>query len=147
MNGPTCRPGGASRPGFTILETMIGLGLLTVALVMLAQAAVWLLGDKLRLAGRQEALEAAANVLESARASSWDDLTPEWAAAQQLPEAQRLALAEGKLTVRVEPEAGQPRTRRVTVEVDWTQSDGKPAPTVGLIGLFSSRTTAAGGKP
>jgi hypothetical protein len=128
------------------MESLAALALLTLALVTLAQAGVWLLGEKLRLSARQEALELAANVLESARVRPWDQLTAEWAAAQQVPESQRLSLAEGKLRVRVEPEAGQSHTRRVTVEVDWVQNNGMPAPTVRLVGLFSARESAKSGE-
>jgi prepilin-type N-terminal cleavage/methylation domain-containing protein len=141
-------PSRAGRRGFTVLEIMVALGLLSVAMVLVAQLGLWSLSERRRNALRQEALETAANLLESAQASSWEALTPEWAAAQRLPDFLAQRLEEAKLTVRVEPEASRPRTKRVTVEIAWRLSNGMPAQPVVLVGLFSARSTQpSGGQP
>jgi hypothetical protein len=118
-----------------------------VALVLVAQLSFWSLSERRRNALRQEALETAANVLEAAQASSWEALTPEWAAGQRLPGPVAQRLDAGQLTVRVEPEASRPQTKRVTVEIDWRQWDGLPARPVVLVGFFSPRSAAQSGGP
>ncbi len=136
------------RRGFTLIETMVALGVLGVVLLLLAQLGGQVLLERRRNAARQEAVEAAANVLEAARACPWDELTPAWAARQRLPESLSRRLPGGRLQVRVEPEASRPNTRRVTVEVRWSHNDNRPAPPVQLVALRSARSgPAAGGKP
>jgi prepilin-type N-terminal cleavage/methylation domain-containing protein len=142
------RQQGDRRRGFTVLEIMVALGILSVVLVLVAQVGLWSLGERKRSALRQEALEAAANILESAQASPWEALTPPWAAAQRLPDGLAQRLDEARLEVRVEPEASHPRTKRVTVALAWRLGDGKPARPVVLVGLFSPRVAPqSGGQP
>jgi hypothetical protein len=145
MKYPPPRPRQHSRPGFSILETVIGLTVLTMALTLLAQFGVWCVGERAHSNNRQDALEHAANVLEEARALPWDALTPDWAAAQRLPAELDLRLIDGKETVTVEPEPSRPQTRRVTVEITWAKSRDHGARQVKLVALFSARE--AGGKP
>ena len=136
------------RQGFTVLEIMVALGLLSVALVLVAQVGLWSLSERRRSALRQEVLETAANILESAQASSWEALTPEWAAAQRLPESLAERLDQAQLTVRAEPEASRPQIKRVTVTIAWRLSNGMPAQPVVLVGLFSARLAQpSGGQP
>jgi Tfp pilus assembly protein PilV len=135
--------------GFTLAETTIALGVLAVAMTMLAQVGLWCMVERRDCADRQDALELAANVLEAARAVPFDALTPEWAGAQKLPADLQGRLNEGKLTVHVEPEpiqATMPQTRRVTVEITWQKNRHHQSSPVKLVGLFSARATE-GGKP
>jgi type II secretory pathway pseudopilin PulG len=126
--------------GFTILEITLALGVLMVAMVLVAQVAFESMRGRARNAARHQAEELAANVLEAARDCPWEDLTPEWAAAQRLPASGVESLVNGRLTVRVTLEADRPHVKRVTVTVSWTQDGEKPARPVELVGLFSSRT-------
>ncbi len=136
------------RGGFTIMEILFAIGLLTVALVLVAQLGVWGLLERRREALRQEALEAAANVLEAARATPWEALTPEWAAAQRLPASFAARVTAPKLVVRVVPEKDQPLTRRVTVDLTYVNDDRTAARSVYLVGLYSAREAPrAGGRP
>jgi len=96
--------------------------------------------DRKRNADRHEALELAANILESARACPWNSLSPSWAAEQKLPDFPVERLHEGRLTVRVESAADDPAIKRVTVAIHWLQEDGKAARPVELTALFSTRT-------
>jgi type II secretory pathway pseudopilin PulG len=134
--------------GFSMVEMTAALGILAAAMVMVGQVSLWCLAERKRHLARQDAQEAAVNILEAARATSWEALTPAWAKEQQrLPES----MAGGKIEVRVEPETGRPQTKRVTVEVQC-ELDGdkqhRPARVVKLVGLFSARTApASGGKP
>jgi hypothetical protein len=111
----------------------------------MAQAGGWARLERGRLAARLEALTAAGNVLEAARALPWDALTPQWAAAQRLPESALPLRPDARLEVRVEPEASVPRAKRVTAAVRWDFRDGVPPQEVRLVTLFSARDAA--GKP
>ena len=140
---PRTRSTRRPRPGFTVGEVLIALAVLTAAGALAAEGLTRLLADRSRLDARWEAAEAANNALEEARARPWDDLTPEWSAARPTPPS--LGRWTGsKLTVRVEPEAGRPRVKRVTAEVRWDR-EGEPWPTVTLTTLVAARTT--GGQP
>jgi hypothetical protein len=85
-----------------------------------------------------------ANVLEAARTRPWADLTPEWAAAQRLPDDLTDRLHEAVFTVRVEPEPDRPGVKRVSVELRWKQRDGTPARPITLAGLFADRSAGGG---
>ena len=136
------------RRGFTVLETLAALAILSVAMVLAAQVGVWSLMERSRSATRYEVLEAANNILEAARARSWTELTPDWAAEQRLPEELAGRLPEGQLQVRLQLEASRPQCKRVTVEIRWTVDQGVPARPVRLVGVFGARSaTTAGGKP
>jgi hypothetical protein len=127
---------------------MIAVAILGVVLLLVAQLGCEFLKERQRSTARQEALEAAANVLEAARACPWDELTSAWADQQRLPESLSDRLRQGRLDVRVEPEASHPHTKRVLVEVHWSLEDNKPARPVQLVGLRSARSApATGDKP
>ncbi len=144
----TCRLESRDRRGFTVLEATLALGILAMAMMLVAQTGLWSWRERARSALRLEALESAANILESARACPWDDLTPAWGAAQHLPEPLAERLGDGKVIVHVEPEASRPLIRRVTVEVRALSDQRIEEPLVQLVGWFSARSAAsAGGKP
>lgn len=135
---------GPRRPGFMIVETIIALGILVTVMMVIAQLSVWSMTERTRTAARLEAVEAAANVLESARALPYDSLTQEWGDQQKLPDAVAQRWSGGQLKVQVQPEKDRPSTRRVTVEVRWEESPGNFIRPVKLVGLVSDRR---GGKP
>jgi hypothetical protein len=124
---------------------MLAVGVLGMVLLLVAQLGCEFLNERQRSTSRHEALEAAANVLEAARACPWEDLSSAWAAQQRLPESLAARLRQGRLEVRVEPEASRPHTKRVTVEVRWSLADNKPARPVQLMGLRSARSMPATG--
>ncbi len=134
----------ASRRGFTMLETTIALGVLATAAVLAAQLGTWSLIEHGRTEDRLVAADAAANVLEAARARGWADLTPEWAAGQRLTDAVAVRLADGKLAVHVEPEPDRPHLKRVTVLIEWDHRASLPPQTVTLTGLFADRSAGGG---
>jgi prepilin-type N-terminal cleavage/methylation domain-containing protein len=142
MSGPSVRR------AFTALEVMVALGILGVVALLLAQLACYVLAEGLRNSQRQDAVEAADNVLEAARACPWDELTAAWGAEQRLPESLSRRLPDGRLEVRVEPEGSRPHTRRITVEVRWSLGGERAAPPVRLVALRTARAvTTTGGKP
>jgi hypothetical protein len=119
---------------------MAALAVLTAAAVLAVQIATWSLVERGRSLERLAATDAAANVLEAARARPWADLTPEWAASQKLPEYVQQRLHDGMLSVRVAAEPDRPHVKRVTVEIKWDVQPSIPAKTVTLVGLFAERT-------
>jgi prepilin-type N-terminal cleavage/methylation domain-containing protein len=137
-----------SRAGFTMLELVAALLILGAIMALVAQVAQWSMLERGRLSARQAALETATNLLESARAMPWENLTAAWAAAQGLPtEVDALPLGS-KLLVRVEADKLSQRTKRVTVQVLVPMYPGQPEATVELVGLYSARSVhAKEGKP
>jgi len=133
----------ALRRGFTIIECGVALAALAAIGVIAAQLATWSASERARLDARLEAIEAATNLLEQARARPWEELTPEWASSQQLPDYLATRWPRGRLTVRVEAEPERPGVKRVTVEVYW--GGGGPERAVTLTALLAART--AGGAP
>jgi Tfp pilus assembly protein PilV len=134
-----------TRPGFTVLETTVALAILATALVLVAQIGLWSWRERARSAVRLEALELAANIMESARAAPWEALTPQWAARHKLTELLDQRLADGELTVRVEPDAARQGVKRVTVEIRGRLGPKVVESLAHLVGTFSARSAAAGG--
>lgn len=128
----------------TVLETIVALGILASAAVIVAQTGTWAISERMRTEERLAAIETAANVLEAARARTWADLTPEWAAAQRVPEEVAERVPDARMSVTVGAEPDRPRVKRVTVELNWTDRGGKPAAPVALVALFAERSTGGG---
>ena len=126
--------------GFTVMEVVVALSILAVATLLAAQLATWSFSDRIRNQDRRLAEELAANVLESARACPWEELTPRWASEQELPSV--LAERQWKLKVEVAAEKSTPLVKSVTVHVQpWYATSTLPQP-VRMTGLFSSRSLA-----
>jgi prepilin-type N-terminal cleavage/methylation domain-containing protein len=133
--------------GFTVAETVIALAILAVIMTLVAELGLATVVERQRNGRRQLALEAAVNLLETARASDWEMLTPAWARAQQLPGTLAERLPQGKLQVQAEEEKGRTLCKRITVEIQWTE-DEKPVRPIKLVMLRSARTAPKpGGKP
>lgn len=124
------------RSGFTVVELVAALSILAMAMVLVAQLSVFVWGERSRAAADVAALELAANTLETARATPWDQLTSAWAAAQTLPAP--FAERGWRLHVTIEQEAGRPNLRRVAVEVERGGERG--ARPVRLVALFAARS-------
>lgn len=65
-----------------------------------------------------------ANVMEDLLCRSWMELTPQ-APRVQLSQTTRERLPSPQLRINVASEAGDPSSRRITVEIDWQASDGR----------------------
>jgi hypothetical protein len=137
-----------TRRGLTLAETVVALGILGLALVMSAELAVRSLRQRAEHANRLEAIEVAANILEEASARPFAELLPEWASGQELPESLAKRLDNPSLKVKVEPEEGRPRAKRVSVVLTWDLRPGHPARPVQLVALLTDRRLAkTGGEP
>jgi Tfp pilus assembly protein PilV len=107
-----------NRAGFTIAEVTVSVGILAMAVMLLAQVGVQVLRELARSADRQAALEQAVNILEGARACPWDRLDQDWADQLRLRSADQ---ARGwKLAVQVQPSKNPPGVKRVQVTIRWT---------------------------
>ncbi|MBI3406988.1 MAG: prepilin-type N-terminal cleavage/methylation domain-containing protein [Planctomycetes bacterium] len=135
--------GTSKKRGFTMLELLAGLALLAVAMVLVIQIAQWSMLERGRALVRQAALETAANILESARAMSWEDITEEWAAQPRRAAPDSSLPPEAKLLVHVDAFKNAPATKRVVVQVAFPTQPGPPYSVVELTGLFSARTATA----
>lgn len=132
---------------FTLLEMTAAIAVLGVVLVIVAQTSLWSLRERWRNASRETALELAANLLETARARSFSNLTSEWAKAQHLPQDLADVLPEGQLSVKVEDISKPLQARKVTVEVHWKVERNLPE-SVQLTTLIAPRTSSkSGGTP
>jgi Tfp pilus assembly protein PilV len=134
----------ARRAGCTMFETLIAIGVLTSAAVLAAQLGTWSLIERGRTEDRLAATDAAANILEAARARPWAELTPEWAAGQRLPDSVADRLTDGILAVRVMTEPDRPHVKRMTVMIEWDHQPSIPPRTVSLVGLFAERSAGGG---
>jgi prepilin-type N-terminal cleavage/methylation domain-containing protein len=133
------------RAGFTLAEITVTVVILGIVAVIVAQVVVWSLQERGRLSSKEAALELADNVLEAARAQSFDKLDQAWADAQVIPVALADLLPEGKLTVKVEPVK---QSRRITVEVRWQYEEYLPPHSVALTSILSDRVASkTGGQP
>jgi type II secretory pathway pseudopilin PulG len=138
----------AKARGFTLMETVAAMALLSTVVILIAQVGIWSLHERTRNSARHEALEYAANILESARALPFDSLNSEWGARQKLADSLPVSYRQGKLAIDVKPEPGLPNTKRVTVQIDCVPGGKIPEPPIRLTALISARQVPfKGGKP
>lgn len=129
------------RSGFTMAECVIALAVLTSVAVVVTELTTRMLADRSRLDARYEAEQVEVNVLELARATPWDELTPAWASDRKLPGHVVKRWPGTKLSVRVEQEPNRPRLKRVTVEVRWEADKQTIWPPTTMTALFAARDT------
>jgi len=119
-----------TRPGFTVLELTITLGVLAVMLLVVGQS-VALVAQQRRITQRRElAARTAENVMERVFAKPWNELNTEQLAEVKLPEDVKRDLPGAALKLDVTELEGPPRSRRIQVEVAWKDAAGlvaKPA--------------------
>ena len=118
----------------------MALGMVAVAMMLVAQLGHWSMRQRARSATRAAALELAANIMEQVQAQPWAEITPQWAAERQISPAMIRLLPGGKLSVTTEPVDSLPYTKRVIVDVRWEHPEGFESRPVRLVGLFSDRS-------
>jgi type II secretory pathway pseudopilin PulG len=131
------------RPAYTLVEVMAAMALAIFTMSTIAVLAAWSFRDRAEHQARQFALEAAHNILEEARATPWDQLTPDWAKSKQL--TADAWLPEGELEVAVQDESNEKGLKRVTAKVSWLVDAARPRLDVELVGFFAERPAAAKG--
>ncbi len=122
-----------TRPGFTLVEALVSC-LMLAALTTLCLQLVGVSAAQRRTASLREiALQEAANAMERAAAVRWDELTPEAMKSTSLSPEAGNALPGGILAVDVQHLAEIPEAKRITVDVRWEPSRGKPVEHVRLV--------------
>ncbi len=129
------------RSGFTVLELVFALGMMATAMALVAELVAWGLLERLRSSVHQEAIEAAANIMEEARNCPWEALDKDWAGTRKLPAALAERRPEPRLLVQIVDDPSSLPLKRVTVSIEIDK-----LPTVRLTGLFAPRSHT-GGKP
>jgi hypothetical protein len=132
------------RCGFTITECTIALAALAACSVIVAETATQTLMMRTKLEGRSEAEQVCANILEQARATDWDELSPEWGSRFKLSQDFAMHWPGARLKVAVELEPDRPRVKRVTARVFWEGNAAAQWPAASLTAVFASRTTGGG---
>lgn len=127
------------RPGFTIIEIMAALAVLSVVLLLVAQMSWWSVQQRLESVAKKLALEHANNILEAARALPYEKLDDQWAAELGLPADVKPLLPDALLGIKVETEPALAMVKRVTVEISWSRQADLPANVVKLVALFGER--------
>lgn len=120
------------RRGFSLTETMLALAVAGAATVLMAQLLITVANQRRVQQQRQVALSEIANRLEQAATLSWDELTQERLEQTPLPPIVQGVLPEAKLTAAVTEDSGEPRSRRILIELSWTNRAGERLPPVGL---------------
>ena len=133
----------SSRRGFTIVE-MMAAGAMTVVLVTMCVQMLTFTTVQRRAAERRTiALEEAANLVESVRALSWEEVTPERVAQFRISKAAQDILAGATLKIALEPSTSGPPAKLVRLEIAWPGgADGRDA-SVHLSSWIFSREKAA----
>jgi len=126
--------------GFTVLETVVALAMVSVALVLVAHLGYLSLSERTRSGARFAATEQVANVLEAARSMPWDQLDSNWATTRSLPADMANRLPGAKLVVEVQSVRTQPNLKHVTVELSWDGVAGVDSRPVRLETWLSVRT-------
>jgi hypothetical protein len=114
--------------------------------VLLAQIVVGQVVGRKQQAARLAALETAANILESARTLTPDELSPRWAESQHLSAESAEKMLDPTLSVQVESQPNMSRLKRITVRLSWAPATGRPVGDVELTGYSAARKTGPAGE-
>jgi len=118
------------RSGFTILETLVAVAMLTALLAVAMQVCTATAAQRRQTQQQLVAVEETANVMERVAALPWDDLTPEGVGKIELSTVAEEALPEAALTIDLAEAKGKPAGRRVAVTLEWApRAAGPPSQT------------------
>lgn len=120
------------RRAFTIIESLLAVGVISVAFVLLAQFLTLAAGQRRAGEERRIALQEAANVLERISALPADEATAERVANWQPSAELKRVLPKAQLRITLAAEAGPPRGQKVRVEVVWPNAAGELNAPLGL---------------
>ena len=120
------------RRGGVSHEVTIAVVLAAAVVLGVAQIASFVAQQSRELERRAAAHRAAGNLMESLMARPWDALTPQAAAALQLPESRAMELREAELRVEVAVE-DESAAKRIAIEIDWPAASHRPRAPVRLV--------------
>jgi type II secretory pathway pseudopilin PulG len=124
--GPgTCEVGLGRRAGFTLIEVAGATVLLATAMVIAVQVLSLSTAQARDAERRQLAVQVAANIMERLTSAPWETLDADLAAAQTLPDESVSRLPSGELKVTIAADTGQPRAKRITVNIQYKNRAGE----------------------
>lgn len=112
------------RSAFTLIEMLLALALLGVFFSVFTALLLAVAHERRDAVRELVALQHAANVLEDLTTRPWSSLD-DAQDGPSLPAEHRPLLPEFEQQVRIEPAAGQPLARQITVTVSWRQRSGE----------------------
>jgi hypothetical protein len=127
------------RRGYGAFEITISAFLLVIAMGIVAESVGWLAAERRGAGRRQVAVQEAANLMERLSARPGEELTSDTARSLKLSPSTALILRDGSLDVTIEPSAGDPSSKRITILVRWLDAVGNPAAPVRLVAWVHRR--------
>ncbi len=107
-----------SRHGFSLVECLMVLGVVTAMLGMIGSLAAWSVRESRDVTLRLAALEALANLMEEARITAYAKLDKTWAESRTLPSPLLTQIPGSKLQVQVITEPGAVALKRVIASIE-----------------------------
>lgn len=120
------------RKGYSLLECLVVMGLLTGLVAMAGSLATWSARYGRQATLRIAAAEAVANILEEGRAAGFAKLDDAWAASRTLPDSLRDQFPGSRLEVTVAAVPGENRLKRVTVSLELRTALSPQPRTIGM---------------
>lgn len=120
------------RRGISVLEVTLALMILTVSITGLVQLLATAAGQRRTSETRRLAAQEVANQAERIALLTWDELTTDRLAALRPSELLTAAVPSASLRTAVETEAGPPESKRVRIEIQWTDPSGQTVEPIGL---------------
>jgi len=134
------RPPATNRSGTLLLELVISglvLGIiLSTAIPMLG----WVARERKLNQQQEAAILEAANLMERIAGLSWDELSSERVEELPISPALLRQLPDARSSAAVELDPGEPRLKRVRIEITWEVAPGRAAPPVKLASWFGDRS-------
>ena len=107
-----------SRHGFSLVECLMVLGVVTAMLGMIGSLTAWSVRESRDVTLRLAALEALANLMEEARITAYAKLDKTWAESRTLPSPLLTQIPGSKLQVQVITEPGAVALKRVIASIE-----------------------------
>lgn len=114
------------------MEVTAAASLLGVIMLIAVPSLRWVAAGRRDAAQRQLATQELANVLERSLSRSWNELTPEAVAREELSGDAKARLPGAAFKVTVTTTDETPRAKRVTAELRWADGAGRPMAPVRL---------------
>jgi prepilin-type N-terminal cleavage/methylation domain-containing protein len=120
------------RRGVTLVEVAVAIVLVGALGSLILESQVSRSRQQRTVQSRELAIAEAGNLMERLTALPWNDLTSEKLASLSLSEAFHQALPGAKLQATVDPSGDPPESRRIKLEIDWSDPAGQPVRPVRL---------------
>jgi Tfp pilus assembly protein PilV len=121
-----------TRRATSVVEMTLALLVLTVVVTSLAQLLTTAAAHRRVSEQRRLAAQEAANQAERIALLTWDEATTERLSALKPSDALLAAIPAATVKVALTDEAGPPASKRVRIEVRWTNAGGQAVEPVGL---------------